>query len=223
MTLTQQSITGSSAHQSAMNDLVRILVVVEGMNDIEFLRRISMLLHSHDESLPHLVEMEQRGELVFVPFGGGHVQAWTHRLAPLGKPEFHLYDHELPPETDPRREAAETVNRRPRCRAVLTRKRSLENYLHATAIKAAGEADVAFDDFDSAAEVTAKGLHQRGLVETPWELLPPRGRRRMTNRAKRWLNTKAADRMTVDLLRERDPAGEIISWLNMIGRLADAR
>ena len=78
MILTQQSITNSSAHQSAMTDLVRVLVVVEGANDIEFLRRISILLNSHDESLPHLVEMEQRGELVFVPFGGGHVQAWTH-------------------------------------------------------------------------------------------------------------------------------------------------
>lgn len=223
MTRTQQSLTDSSEHQSAMIDLVRVLVVVEGANDIEFLRRISMLLHSHDESLPHLVEMEQRGELVFIPFGGGNVQAWTHRLAPLGKPEFHLYDHELPPESDLRREAAETVNRRPRCRAVLTRKRSLENYLHATAIKAASEVDVAFDDFDPAAEFAAKNLYQRGLDETPWELLPPRARRRMANRAKRWLNTKAADRMTVDLLRDRDPNGEVISWLKAIGRLAESR
>lgn len=148
-----------------------------------------MLLHAHDESLPHLVEMEQRGKLVFIPFGGGNVQAWTHRLAPLGKPEFHLYDHELPPESDLRREAAETVNRRPSCGAVLTRKRSLENYLHAPAIKAAGEVDVTFEDFDPAAEVVAKGLYQRGLDEKPWELLPPRARRRMANRAKRWLNT----------------------------------
>ena len=223
MTLTQQSLAESSAHQSAMTDLVRVLVVVEGANDIEFLRRISILLHSHDESLPHLVEMEQRGELVFVPFGGGHVQAWTHRLAPLGKPEFHLYDHELPPETDLRREAAEMVNRRPRCRAVLTRKRSLENYLHATAIKAAGEVDVTFGDFDPAAEVAAKSLCRRGVNETPWELLPPRARRRMANRAKRWLNTKAADHMTVDLLRERDPDGEVVSWLSTIGRLAESQ
>jgi len=223
MTLTHQSLNHSSAQQSAMTDLVRVLVIVEGTNDIEFLRRVSMLLHSHDASLPHLVEMEQRGELVFVPFGGGNVQAWTHRLAPLGKPEFHLYDHELPPETDLRREAAEMVNRRSRCRAVLTRKRSLENYLHATAITAAGDVDITFDDFDPAAEVAAKSLYQRGLDGTPWELLPPRARRRMANRAKRWLNTKAADHMTVDLLRDRDPDGEVISWLKAIGRLADSR
>ncbi|MCA9220310.1 MAG: hypothetical protein KDA71_08270, partial [Planctomycetales bacterium] len=104
-----------------------------------------------------------------------------------------------------------------------TRKRSLENYLHATAIKAASEVDVAFDDFDPAAEFAAKSLYRRGLDETPWELLPPRARGRMANRAKRWLNTKAADHMTVDLLRERDPNGEVISWLKAIGRLAESQ
>ena len=146
-----------------------------------------------------------------------------HRLAPLGKPEFHLYDHELPPETDHRREAAETINGRPRCRAVLTGKRSLENYLHPEAIRAAGEINVDFDDFDPAAEIVAKQLHQRSLVETPWALLTRRARSRLTHRAKRWLNTKVADQMTVELLRDRDPAGEILSWLNTIARLADAQ
>ena len=37
--------------------------------------------------------------------GGGSVAASVHRLAPLGLPEFHIYDHKLPPETDVRRAA----------------------------------------------------------------------------------------------------------------------
>ncbi|WP_231756364.1 ATP-dependent endonuclease [Lignipirellula cremea] len=202
---------------------MRILLVVEGTNDIEFLRRISGLLHAHDPSLPHLADMEQQGTLIFIPFGGGHVRAWMHRLAPLGKPEFHLYDHELPPETDHRREAAEAINRRTHCQAVLTGKRSLENYLHPEAIRTAGEIEVDFDDFDAAAEMVAQQLHLRSLVETPWELLSRRARNRLTHRAKRWLNTKVADQMTVDLLRERDTEGEIASWLKAIGRLADGQ
>ena len=223
MTLTKQLISSVPGRQLASTDMVRILLVVEGTNDIEFLRRISGLLHAHNSSLPYLADMEQRGVLIFVPFGGGHVRAWMYRLAPLGKPEFHLYDHELPPETDHRREAAEAINCRPQCRAVLTRKRSLENYLHPEAIRTAGEVEVEFSDFDPAAEIVAKQLHQRGLAETPWELLSRRARSRLTHRAKRWLNTKAADRMTVDLLRKRDPEGEIVSWLNTIGRLVNAR
>jgi len=207
----------------ATRDLVRILLVVEGTNDIEFLRRISLCLHADDVSLPNLAEMEQRGELIFVPFGGGHVAAWICRLAPLCKPEFHLYDHEVPPETDYRCDAAEIVNRRPRCKAVLTRKRSLENYLHPQAIREAGDIEVEFGDFDHAAEITAQRFHQQCPDETPWQLLSKSVRRRNTHRIKRWLNTRAADRMTVDLLRQRDCDGEVISWLQTIGRLANCR
>ncbi len=199
---------------------MRILVVVEGTNDIEFLRRISQILHTHDNKLPDLDEMEQRGALIFVPFGGGHVSAWTHRLAPLGKPEFHLYDHELPPETDYRREAVDRVNLRPHCHAVLTEKRSLENFLHPAAILATCNIDVQFDDFDPVAEITAKRLYRQRSADTPWELLSVRARKRMSQRAKVWLNAQATEHMTVELLRERDPDGEVKSWLRAIRRMA---
>ena len=106
---------------------------------------------------------------------------------------------------------------------MLTRKRSLENYLHPQAVRAAGDIDLEFDDFDPAAEITAKRIHQHGLNEMPWELLTQRARSRLAHRAKRWLNTKAADQMTVELLHQRDPDGEVISWLKAIGRLASSR
>lgn len=189
------------------------------MNDIEFLRRISIMLHTNDSSLPNLAEMEQRGELIFVPFGGGHVRAWVDRLAPLARPEFHLYDHELPPETDLRLEAAETVNRRSRCQAVLTRKRCLENYLHPDAIFAAGGIRVQYDDFDCVAELTARSLYQQRPGETAWQLQTRRAQSRMANRAKRWLNTQAIAHMTLPLLKEQDHQGEIISWMSTINSL----
>ncbi|QDU63252.1 hypothetical protein Pan216_41300 [Planctomycetes bacterium Pan216] len=204
------------------NNLVRILIVVEGTNDTEFLRRISQMLHRHDESLPNLHDMEKKGEAIFVPFGGGNVEAWTNRLAPLGKPEFHLFDHELPPETDYRREAAELINRRERCRAVLTRKRSLENYLHPSAIQGAGDVEVMFDDFDPVAEIVGRRLLERTPTEEPWEQRTRRARNRAAHRAKRWLNTTVADHMTVELLSESDPDREIVSWMRVISNLTEA-
>ena len=199
---------------------MRVIVVVEGVNDIEFLRRMSLILRDHDASLPNLAEMEQQGALLFMPFGGGSASAWTHRLAPLGKPEFHLLDHELPPETDDRYKAVKAINGRPNCEAVLTGKRSLENYLHPAAIAAAGQIGLQFGDFDDVAEMTAKRFFQIRLNNAPWELLPRRARRRLMNRAKRWLNTQAVAHMTADMLRQRDPDGEVISWLLAIDRLA---
>ena len=201
------------------NDSVRLLLVVEGMNDIEFLRRISMMLHASDSSLPNLAEMEQHGELIFVPFGGGHVRAWAERLAPLARPEFHLYDHELPPETELRMQAADSVNERPRCKAVLTHKRCLENYLHPDAIFAAGGIHVHFDDFDCVAELTARELYRQRPGEIAWQLQARRSQSRMANRAKRWLNTQAVEHMTPALLDAQDRGGEIISWMLAINEL----
>ena len=111
----------------AVMETVRVFVIVEGTNDIKFLKRISAILHTSNSALPHLARWEARGELIFVPTGGD-LLSWSDRLAPLGTPEFHLYDRELSPETELRRKVAECVNVRPGCRAVLTNKRSVENY-----------------------------------------------------------------------------------------------
>ena len=201
------------------------MFVIEGVNDISFLKRISSTLHADDPSLPDLEEMERQGELIFIPFGGGHVRAWSHRLAPLGLNELHLYDQELPPETDYRRKTAESVNQRERCRAVLTGKRSLENYLHPQAILDAGEVHTVFDDSSNVPEVVAEQLYlrrQAALQEaTTWEQLPAQLRGRRIHHTKKWLNSRAVERMTPALLRERDPDGEILSWLQTIQQMAE--
>ena len=207
-----------SAPPAAAGD-VEILVVAEGTNDIEFLRRISSMLHAHDAETPDLAGMEQQGKLVFLP-NGGIISLWARRLEPLGLPEFHLLDHEVPPETELRRAAADMINARHACRAVLTNKRSLENYLHSEALRAAGGPEVDFDDFDPLPELVAKKLYVQEAPKTPWELLPRRTRKRRCHRAKRWLNMSAVDHMTPQLLAARDPDGEVASWLALIGQLA---
>ncbi len=198
----------------------RIFLVVEGANDIQFLRRISPILHGDDPRLPDLAEMEHRGELIFVPLGGGDLSLWTDRLAGLGRPEFHLYDREMPPETEARQRIADQVSRRFRCRAVLTQKRSLENYLSPRAIHEAGNVAITFSDHHDVAELVARQMHTRLDGPLPWSGLPSRTRRRRSARVKKWLNTRAVERMTVARLAERDPEGEVRWWLATIARLA---
>ena len=76
-----------------------------------------------------------------------------------------------------------------------------------------------FDDFDCVAELTARELYRQRPGETAWQLRPKRSQSRMANRAKRWLNTVAAEHMTRALLDERDPNGEIIGWMSVINKL----
>ena len=196
-----------------------VIWVLEGIHDIHFIKIASDILRTADASLPNLAEMERRGDLVFLPVGGGVLAPWADRLAPLGA-QFHLYDREVSPETEIRRQIVREINTRPNCRAVLTSKRSLENYLHPSAVSTACGIDVCFGDFDSVPELLVKERFQRTYPGVAWENLPRRSRRRLADRAKRILNIRAAEAMTPELFAERDPAGEIAGWLKTVAELA---
>ena len=117
-----------------------------------------------------------------------------------------------------RQQAAARVNARFNCRAAVTAKRSLENYLHPAAIAAAGGPVACFGDTDNVGLIVAEA-HHRQHYPTPWESLPRRQRRALVHKAKRWLCTVVVNRMTAELVVEADPAGEIVYWLNSIREL----
>tara|TARA_R110000868_G_scaffold231065_2_gene484392 strand:- start:8508 stop:9047 length:540 start_codon:yes stop_codon:yes gene_type:complete len=177
-------------------------------------------LHTDDPALPDLATMESNRELIFLPISG-HPQAWTRRLAPLNLPEFHLSDREQSPVTEQRQATVLAINQRYRCRAMLTKKRSLENYLHASAIQAVAGVTLEYGDHDCVATVAAQQIFESSHGNPNWKQLTRRARVRLTNRVKHWLNTRAVEQMTVSLLQERDPDGEIISWLETIGQLVE--
>ncbi len=193
--------------------------MLEGRNDIEFLRRASAILKADDDALPDLSHLERRGRILFVPFGGDP-RNWIFRFAELGCPEFHLFDRELPPATVVRRESARIINLRSGCRAAITSKRSIENYLHWDAILKARGVEVRFSDDDDVADLVAERCFLRRHSGERWSELSARIQRRLRNRAKSWLNTLAVDRMSVAWFAERDPAGELRGWLRMIAEMA---
>jgi hypothetical protein len=196
-----------------------LIFVVEGVNDVAFLRRISRILHRNDASLPDLGTLERAGLIVFLPFGGGNVATWATRLKPLGCRELHLYDREVGTETQHRVATAERVNARPNCKAFVMSKRSLENFLHPRALKLAAGIDVRFSDHDSVAELVAKQRFTGDKPFVDWNVLARRTQRRLANHAKRWLNTQVVEAMTAELLSERDPNGEVIGWMRAVAAM----
>ena len=114
------------------------------------------MLHAVEPTLPDLADVERRRELMFVL--GTDTPPWGFRVTGLGRPEFHLYDHDLPPVTESRQRVANVVNWRPGYCAVLTPKRSLENYLHSDAVFKASGVRVAVSD-DNVADVVACALY----------------------------------------------------------------
>lgn len=197
-----------------------LLIIVEGIHDVTFLKTISGILAKTDDSLPELAALEGSGRLIFVPFGGGDVVANVRRFAPLQLPEFHLYDREIPPETGRRELACRIVNARPGCRAAITTKRALENYLHPDCILQACGVDLKLsDDRQHVPDAIARRLWERQRKPIVWDDVPIRARRRLRDKVKRQLIHDAASRMTPQLLQESDRHGEIRGWLTIIAEL----
>ncbi|MCE9553850.1 MAG: ATP-dependent endonuclease [Planctomycetes bacterium] len=201
---------------------VQVLVVVEGVNDVEFLRRISRIVHAANATLPDLGALELEGRLIFLPVGGSDMAVWSRRLAPLALREFHLADRDVPPLTEEHQAAVEEVNRRPGCIAALTGKRHTENYVHAQAIFQARGLHVEFGSDHDLPELVARRTYELLGGQHHWDDIPSRKRRQMKHRAKRWLNTDAVDAMTTDLLAAQDPDGDVCSWLEAIHWLMDS-
>jgi hypothetical protein len=196
----------------------QVLAVVEGPNDIEFLRRISAVLHRDDPRLPDLADMERRLALVFAPTGGVDLST-AFRFTGLGCAEFHLLDRDIPPATQTRQQVAAMVNSRLRCHAEVMSKRSLENYLSPAAIFEASGFSVDFSDEDDVPELIARKANERHEPGVAWDDLTARARKRLRYKAKRWLNQWAVDQMTVARLAERD-GDEVRSWLATIAALS---
>jgi hypothetical protein len=199
-----------------------VLMVVEGSHDLEFLKRISRLLHASDPRLPDLEHEAAQGKLLLVPAGGANLGPWALGLEMLALLELHIYDREMSPETSVRQRLVASLQARPNCRAFLTRKRSLENYLHPAAIGEATGIELTFGDDDSVASLLACALHAVQPRHVSWEDLSPRTRKRLRERSKHVLNTRAVEQMTLARLTERDGAGEIIGWLSALAVLLES-
>ncbi len=164
----------------------RVIIVAEGEHDLEFLRRVSRILHSVDSRLPDLQAREQSGEIILVPSGGSSLCHWVTRFAGLLLPEFYIFDRETPPLTQERQRVADHINRRRDCHAVLTGKRAIENFLDSESLREVRGIDLDFGDEDDVPELVASHLLQQsgGLAILVGTQLITQQSRRLKNLAK---------------------------------------
>jgi putative ATP-dependent endonuclease of OLD family len=198
---------------------VKVFLGVEGRWDIEFLKRISKILHATDQTVPDLNLAEASSALIFIPLGGSSMELWTVRLAGLDRPEFYITDRDVAPPADPKYHRHITEwNARTNCTAFCTAKSELENYLHPDAIKAiAPTFPNAIADFDDVPAMLAQTLHTADVNAPAWATVTPENKKEKASKAKRRLNQECADKMTFALLAQSDPNAEIAGWLRAIG------
>lgn len=110
---------------------IKALVCVEGYTDVVAFKALSKLAHLNNNTLP---DLSNDPRFAFVVLGGSSLKHWVneHYLKPLGLPEVHIYDADVPAYEAA---VAEVNARGDGSWATLTKKHEIECYLHPDAIQ----------------------------------------------------------------------------------------
>lgn len=183
---------------------VKVLVMVEGPNDVEFFKNINAAVLEID---PNVVNLNSTVEVMLVPVGGGTLQQWVARryLKQLGCIEYHIYDRDSKKNGKyPYEQACEQVNNADDTNSArLTSKREIENYLHSDAISDALDLEVEIDDECDVPQLVSQASKFKA---------PSMGE----SSAKRALATRVVKKMNAKRLLERDPDSELVGWFREI-------
>lgn len=210
------------------DNAIKLFIGIEGRHDISFLKYVSRILKNARVDVPDLEAMELEGELIFFPLGGSSLALWTNRLAPLARPELHLYDRDSePPAAAKYQLAADAINEREKCTAIITAKKEMENYLHFEAINEAYAKvgidlglNANFGAFEDVPLAIAEQVHVASKSPVAWAAVDKTKREKKVSQAKARLNSDAAMFMNKPRLDLIDPHEEVISWFAEIRRLA---
>lgn len=186
---------------------VKVLICVEGPTDIDALKCLSRALHMEDPRLP---DLSSDPRFAFVPSGGSTLQHWVagHYLSGLGRKEAHIYDSDVP---DYARAVAAVNARQDGSWAIQMNKHEIESYLHPDAIKDALKVEVEVAD-----HLNADGHAVPKAVALKMHEVNPVGAPMRDTTIKKLLASKAFPCMTADRLAERDPDGEVRSWMECL-------
>jgi putative ATP-dependent endonuclease of OLD family len=208
---------------------VKVLVFVEGENDVNGLSEYSKLLHNEDDSI---INLENNEKVTFIPTGGSQLKYYIEKkyLDGLLQAQTHIYDSDITAYVD----AVRTINDEGNDRKVgfNTTKIELENYLHHEAINECySDLNIVINlaeitDTEDVPKKVAKAVHDV-TSEQEWDNINPdpvkteQKQKKKVSSAKRHLNTLAIQKMTIDRLKERNGYDEIREWLNKINELTN--
>lgn len=186
---------------------IKLVVCVEGPNDVAFLTAISKIAHRADDSI---IDLNASADVIVMPLGGSALKDWVNHnyLQKLGTPEYHIYDSD---NTDAYARACDKVNRRgDGSSARMTQKREMENYIHDQVVQELFHVQIHIDDtMDVSTEIS-----RLIRAENPEGFSP--------ETVKRKLNRLGAQKMTLELLQSRDPQDEVLGWLRQISEIVRA-
>lgn len=183
----------------------KLIVCVEGENDISFLKNINQNI----EDLKEIIDLKENN-ISIMDLGGSRLKKWidNHHLNDSNIMEIHIYDSDIGSKsTNQYKQYCEKVNNRDnKSIGFLTKKRELENYIHKSLIEKEFNIDMSsisdwnVEDIPSFIHNKSKNIDKKSI--------------------KNILNEKLSKQITKDLLEELDSFDEIKSWFEKIRELS---
>lgn len=200
------------------NDKVKVLLYVEGNNDILALKRYSKIL---SENNPDVINLDENEEIGIVIAGGSSLKFYIENkyLTGLGKPEIHIYDNDKQEYRD--YVIGINAENNPLKKGYNTTKLELENYVHNNAIEEAYaenglEINIpAIEDNTDIPEIVAKILYERN-GDKIWGDLELDKKEKKTSKVKKMLNTQVIEKMNIERIQERNGYDDLVLWFNEI-------
>lgn len=181
---------------------VKVLLCVEGINDVDFFYAVGKLLNQSDSAIP---DIKSDPRVAIIELGGSSLKHWVdnHYLREIGIPEYHIYDCD-DPNSPQYLDDCNTVNaRNDGSKAHLTQRREIENYYHP---------DLIYNEF-------GVSLNPAPFDDVPALIrdnLPANQNRLNTSTIKERLAKYCAPRMTLSQLQAVDNQNEIRNWFTEI-------
>lgn len=206
-------------------DRIKVLIYVEGNHDVDALKRYSQILNAAN---PNIINLMTSMEVGYVITGGSALKHYIkHKhLEGLGKPVVHIYDNDVAEYRQAVRGIVAESN--PQKKAFNTRKLELENYLHQDAITEAYAENglnnlslAAISDTMDVPLMVAEKIYTKDGAD--WGALPHEDQKDRGTDKKKFLNTKAVEKMTVERIRQRGGYDELVLWFNTIRELINTQ
>lgn len=203
---------------------VKVLIFVEGENDINALVNYSKLLNSDNDQI---INLENNESIAFIPTGGSQLKYYIEKkyLDGLLQAQVHIYDSDIQDYIN--QVNALNAEGNPNKVGFNTVKSEMENYLHHEAINecyADHNINISLTEVLDAEDVplkTAIAVHQSDGVSN-WNqihtnpIANAKRQKSKVSRAKKLLNNDAVAKMTIERLQERNGYEEIKGWLDKI-------
>lgn len=198
-------------------DKVKVLLYVEGNNDVSALKGYSKLLYDGEVIEEDIMSSEKVGIVIS---GGSSMRYYIDNryLDGLGKPAVYIYDNDKP---EYRTHVADiNAEGNPTKKAFNTSMLEMENFLCKEAIEEAYRDNgltVSIPDFDGQADVPTLVCKANN---SNWDTLDESVKKKKESKVKRFLNTQAVAKMTIGRLEAKGVKQELKTWFDTMIELA---